>query len=103
MLSEVIQTELSYRAVPLAGTALTPEVRSLRSSRRLFPSHEEHRLYLHPSVYTGRMLAYYPHIPVSCFSTRNFPVVHESVHLRRQVVTGSNLVSETIHFVFSSS
>ncbi len=33
MLSEVIHTELSYRAVPLAGTALTPEVRSLRSSR----------------------------------------------------------------------
>jgi hypothetical protein len=33
MLSEVIQSELSYRALPLAGTALTPEVRSLRSSR----------------------------------------------------------------------
>ena len=33
MLSEVIHTELSYRALPLAGTALTPEVRSLRSSR----------------------------------------------------------------------
>ena len=33
MLSEVIQTELSYSAMPLAGTADTPEVRSLRSSR----------------------------------------------------------------------
>jgi len=33
MLSEVIQTELSYSAMPLAGTADRPEVRSLRSSR----------------------------------------------------------------------
>jgi len=35
MLSAVIPSELSYRAMPLAGTTRTPEVRSFRSSRRL--------------------------------------------------------------------
>lgn len=33
MLSAVIPSELSYRAMPLAGTTRTPEVRSFRSSR----------------------------------------------------------------------
>ena len=72
MLSAVIPSELSYRAVPLAGTTRTPEVRSFRSSRTRKDSSQAtaptadrdqpvsrmyityyyvHGLYLHPEIF----------------------------------------------------
>src|SRR3989338_10145394 len=104
MLSEVIHSRHSYRAVPLAGQLV--HQRSVHSGPLVtfLPCFQECRLYLHPSPIKtgGRMLAYYKHKPVFFKKTfQHYASPSPDISSEEQVVTGSNLKFYAIRFLFS--
>ena len=92
MLSEVIHSELSYSALPLAGQPIHQRFVHFGPLVAFFPSHEERRLYLHPfcTIYRTNF-GCWRITGIGCRFQRNDSSLCKSVPPEwwKQVVTGS--------------
>lgn len=94
MLSEVIHSEHSYSAVPLAGQQTDQRFVHFGPLVAYIPLSLGAQTISSPRSHERRVLAYYLHIPAFIIEYESFLEIYKSVvsdELTQQVVTGSNL------------